>query len=672
MSGPVEGPFVDEFIDDFFAECDEHLATIRRVLLDLEGRPDARRKSLLQELSRALHTVKGLSGMVGLTTAEEVAHAMEDAVRALHADPVVDAALLEVVFAGEKLLEVSIDARRAGAPLVSADDYVARVRSMLSSKDGQRGAARSESTAVATSAAAPVAVIAASAPKRFEFAPSAQLAGRGIGVETIRQRLASLGTITATIPHVRPTGGLVFEFAVAMRDDAAPLEEWRNDGLTWDGEVDHEEVDGVVEPAGPGHSSVASAGSNVVRVDLSRLDDLMRMVGELVVSRARLADALSRVNAKASTAWEDVLESNETIERQLRTMREGVMRIRLIQVGEVFERMRFAMRDIMRETGKNIHLEFAGQETQIDKLVVDRILEPLLHLVRNSASHGIESPEERIARGKPVNGRISLRARAAGDRIILEVEDDGGGIDVDSVSRRANEMGLLTRGESVGPERLLEVLCEPGLTTRESADRASGRGIGMAVVRTTIRGLGGDLFVDSIPGQGTRFTIELPLTLMITDALIVEISDQLMAIPQITLREIIPLDLGVVTRLENNEVMSYRGRVMPLVNLRALFKLTDRPSDKRHVLIVGNDNQQAGLVVDRLIGLREIVVHPIADPLITVPGVAGATELADGRVSLILDAGALVRASRARGAASQPVRLAGELTAGQREESAWA
>jgi two-component system, chemotaxis family, sensor kinase CheA len=431
-------------------------------------------------------------------------------------------------------------------------------------------------------------------------------------------------------------------------------------------------VDGVVEPAGPGHSSVASAGSNVVRVDLSRLDDLMRMVGELVVSRARLADALSRVDAKASTAWEDVLESNETIERQLRTMREGVMRIRLIQVGEVFERMRFAMRDIMRETGKNIHLEFAGQETQIDKLVVDRILEPLLHLVRNSASHGIESPEERIARGKPVNGRISLRARAAGDRIILEVEDDGGGIDVDSVSRRANEMGLLTRGESVGPERLLEVLCEPGLTTRESADRASGRGIGMAVVRTTIRGLGGDLFVDSIPGQGTRFTIELPLTLMITDALIVEISDQLMAIPQITLREIIPLDLGVVTRLENNEVMSYRGRVMPLVNLRALFKLTDRPSDKRHVLIVGNDNQQAGLVVDRLIGLREIVVHPIADPLITVPGVAGATELADGRVSLILDAGALVRASRARGAASQPVRLAGELTAGQREESAWA
>jgi two-component system, chemotaxis family, sensor kinase CheA len=197
---------------------------------------------------------------------------------------------------------------------------------------------------------------------------------------------------------------------------------------------------------------------------------------------------------------------------------------------------------------------------------------------------------------------------------------------------------------------LLDVICSPGFSTRDSADMASGRGVGMAVVRSTVRTLGGELFVDSVSGAGTRFTMELPLTLMITDALIFETGDQTMAIPQIALREILPLDRGAVTVFENNEVLSYRGRVIPLVNLRDTFRIRAKESAASHVLIVGNDVNLAGIVVDRLIGLREVVVHPVSDPLVDVVGVAGATELADGRVSLILDAAALVRSSRDRGA----------------------
>ena len=628
------GEFFQQFIDDYFSECDELLVTLRRTLLAIDS--DAAPEALqLQEIARALHTLKGLSGMVGLVAVEQTAHAMEDLVRALATTTTVNRALVELLFAGEAALEAGIEARRKGEPAHSAEDFVEQVR-----------------RAIAGSSAAPHALTvhrAAPVSCHFEFVPSAELAARGIGVEVIRQRLSSLGSITSIVPRVRQSGGVIFEFAVVMNAGSVPEERWRDDGMSWS--WDSDTAPGAtaavrVEPA-PHAVSVVGVGSNMVRVDLARLDDLMRMVGELVIMRARLGESLAHLSSStATTALDDLYEANDRIEHQLRTIREGVMRIRLVSVGEVFERMRFAMRDVAREAGKSIRLEFSGQETQIDKLVVDRMLEPLLHLVRNSASHGIENPAERRARGKPAEGVINLRAQAAGDRIVLEIEDDGAGIDTERVVRRARERGLVPANAELLPDALLDIICTPGFSTRETVDLASGRGVGMAVVRTTIRALGGELFVHSELGRGTRFTIELPLTLMITDALLMEIGDQAMAIPQVTLREIVPYEASSVTRFESNEVLSYRERVVPLVNLASLFRLTSRPDARRHVLIVGSDTHLAGLVVDRIIGLREIVVHPLTDPLTAVPGVAGATELADGRVSLILDAGALVRRSR--------------------------
>lgn len=637
------GAFFEQFIDDYFAECDEHLATFRRVLLTLDSDSPPQAISL-QDLARALHTLKGLSGMVGLVPAEQAAHAMEDVVRALAASGRANRGLIELLFAGERLLEGTIEARRRGDTIPSSEAYVEQVRLSVAAN-------APEAPAHAVTLHRPV----AAAPVRFEFVPSAELAGRGVGVEMIRQRLSELGDITSTVPRVRPQGGVAFEFVVSVRPGSLPDEQWRNDGLTWASEAGPSPVE-VHADASPANTPLSSAamGSNVVRVDLARLDDLMRMVGELVITRARLGESLSRLEGDAAgNAWDDLNEANDRIERQLRTIREGVMRIRLVSVGEVFERMRFAMRDVAREAGKTIRLEFSGQETQIDKLVVDRMLEPLLHLVRNSASHGIESPAERRARGKPLEGTIGLRAQTAGDRIVLQIEDDGAGIDTNRVIKRAAAMGLVPSDAELLPDALLDVICTPGFSTRETADMASGRGVGMSVVRTTIRALGGELFVHSELGRGTRFTIELPLTLMITDALVMEIGDQAMAIPQVALREIVPYDAAAVTRFESNEVLTYRDRVVPLINLSTLFRLPPSSGVSRHILIVGSDTHLAGLVVDRLLGLREIVVHPLTDPLTAVPGVAGATELADGRVSLILDAAALVRRSTEGGTADR-------------------
>jgi two-component system chemotaxis sensor kinase CheA len=277
------------------------------------------------------------------------------------------------------------------------------------------------------------------------------------------------------------------------------------------------------------------------------------------------------------------------------------------------------------------------------------MLEPLLHLVRNAASHGIESAEERQARGKRPEGRIALSARAEGDRIFLEVLDDGAGIDLEQVERRARDAGLIGRNEDLPESSLLDVLCAPGFSTRREADMSSGRGVGMAVVRSAVRGLGGDLSVQTAMGQGTRYIIELPLTLMITDALLFDVGDQSLAVPQLVLREIMELTPADVRRIENNEVIPYREGVLPLVRLRRVFNISSGDDAGRYVLIVGSEPSLTGLVVDRVVGLREIVVHPVTDPLIALPGIAGATELSNGRVSLIIDAAAIVRRGREEG-----------------------
>jgi two-component system chemotaxis sensor kinase CheA len=645
------GPFFEQFIDDYYAECDEHLAVVRRALLVLEERrgDEAAERHALE---RSLHTLKGLSGMVGLTSAERIAHAMEEWLRAeptAASDGAADPRLVETLFDGARLLERCVGARRAGTEPPDVSAYLVASES-ATGDGGASAAARDEPTAIAPAAEGTV--------YRFEFEPSRELAARGVGVETVRERLQSIGTLLAARPRVEIGGGVVFEFVVGVPAGVVPDEGWRSDRLSWSVDADaHAPGVGLATvtpaprvPAPASHAPIASAparaASNSVRVDLARLDDIMRLVGELVVSRARLDDSLRHADGDASD--ESLRETNAAMERQLRALREGVMRIRLVPIGEAFERMRFAVRDVARERGRLVALELAGEMTEIDKLVVDRMLEPLLHLVRNAVSHGIEAPDERRALGKLAEGRLALRAAASGDRIRVEVEDDGAGIAVDRVAERARAMGLIGSHATLDDEMLLDILCAPGFSTRGEADLASGRGIGMAVVRAAIRALGGELSLRTQRGVGTRFTAELPLTLMIVDALLVEIGPHTMAVPQPALREILRVDADTPTRFEANAVIPYRGGVLPLLSLRREFALGDDERDPLYVLVVGSDAHPAGLTVDRVLGLREIVVHPVTDPLVAMPGIGGATELGDGRVCLILDPAALVREAQER------------------------
>jgi two-component system chemotaxis sensor kinase CheA len=378
----------------------------------------------------------------------------------------------------------------------------------------------------------------------------------------------------------------------------------------------------------------------------------MQMVGELVITRARLGDNLKALKGSVSEPQLRTLrETNLALERQLRNLREGVMRVRLVPIGEIFARMQFVIRDIARESKKQIALELSGQTTEIDKFVVERMMDPLLHLVRNAVSHGLESQADRIAQGKSPEGKIALRAATAGEMVVIEIEDDGRGVDVEKVTKRARSQGLIATDATPDMATVLDIICSSGFSTRDQADLTSGRGVGMAVVKNTVQELGGFLTLDSRVGVGTKFTIQLPLTLAIAASLAVSIGGQTFALPQSSVREVLETQPTAITVFENNEIFSHRGSVLPLIRLADFFGLASTSSETQngkrlHVVVVGSGLNAVGLLVDRILGQREIVVRPLTDPLVQVVGIAGATELGDGRIVLILDTAALLHVGR--------------------------
>lgn len=628
--------FFDEFADDFHAESLEHLATLRRGLLAAEESVQAQRAVSAQtmtDITRSLHTVKGLSGMVGLTGAANLAHVMEESVRAATAGGAsMSERLIAVLIAAVQSLETFLAAYRTNSPMPDVENVLAQLQLAELVDDAPQAAVRS---------------------LRFVFTPAPEIAARGINVEVIRARLRELGEITAVAPRVTAAGGIAFDFTVALVSEREPDPAWLEDGLEWPAAAAASSPSEDVVVAEP--AAAPAPRSNLIRVDLARLDELLLLVGELVMSRTRIEDAVTRLRTdRSNQAFNAVEEASGQLERQLRDLRTAVMRVRLVQMGEVFERMRFVARDVAAETGKQARIHVEGGRTEIDKAVVERMLEPLLHLVRNAVSHGLEDADERRAGGKDPVGQIVLRADSIGDTIRVQVQDDGRGLDFEAIGRAAIEKGVVDAGTRVDNENVLDILCAPGFSTRASADMSSGRGVGMEVVRATIEDLGGELSIETAKNRGTCFTIHLPLTLMIVDALLVSVAGHTIAVPQPVLREVLRIEAEELVQLENNEIIRYRDAVLPVVRLDALFGFEAGVRDAvMHVLVVGSDANMTGVVVNRLLGLREIVVRSISDPLVSVPGIAGAAELSDGTVTLILDAAGAVRYAHERKAAGR-------------------
>lgn len=564
--------------------------------------------------------------MVGLTAAEQLAHHLESYLRELREGRLIlNEPGFDALGASVSLLEGVINARRNDQPLPSIDEMVVRLQNVSSDSaaTGRESAKKTDDSTAQT--------------RRWEieFIPTAELAERGVNVNSVRARLQEIGQLVQSRPVVKGAGEIAFQFILVTDAGKEALASLEADGLT----LKPAPVEVAPKPSQP---VPTIAPATIVRVDLDRLDELMRIIGELVISRTRLEDQVAELKRVTPVSvWRPLQETSLGIARQLRDLRESVMRVRMIQIGEAFERMTFVVRDLARESGKKVIVQLSGGETEIDKFLVERMMDPLMHLVRNAVSHGLETAAEREAQGKQPEGLLSLSAMTAGERIIIKIADDGRGVDRELVVARAKASGLSNGESDIDDAALLELICSPGLSTREEANRESGRGVGMDVVKKAIEELGGRMSLATKRGEGTTFTLELPLTLAIAEALIVSVNGQRFAVPQSAVREVLEVESAATKVLENNEIISYRGKVLPLLRLARVFDMEHQRGSSFHVLVLGEETNAVGLAVDRILGQREIVVRAIKDPLAQSKGIAGATELGDQRVVLILDISAL-------------------------------
>ncbi|HYP18124.1 MAG TPA: ATP-binding protein, partial [Opitutus sp.] len=594
------------------------MTAIRRSLGGVEaaadhGSPEAAHAPHIVALFRAVHSLKGIAAIAGVKAAEELAHATEDLLRALSGRAVpFTRERRELLIDAAQRLEALIGQHRAGKTLSGSADFTARLR--RAAQPGERREAGDASAPAKVPTRAPDGDLVAKAQARglelwrCTFAPTAELDRRGVNVSQVRERLGGEGEILSSVPAVLPNGGIQFVFFVGFRAPPADCVAWAADGLQCE-RVIAPAADPDTAPSAPTdeRSEVFSLmPSHLVRVDLSRLDELMRIAGELVIQRSRLADRIQRERG----ADEALKEIDHGLARSLRDLRKAITRVRLVPIAEIFTRMPLVIRDLAAESPKRARVVLEGNQTEIDKYLAERLKEPLLHLVRNAFSHGVETTSERRAAGKPEEATITLRAEGLGESVLIQVRDDGCGVDDQAVIARARSLGMPAPDE-VDSRGLLAILCAPGFSTREQADRVAGRGVGMAVVANTVRELGGTLALSTNAGVGTEFTLRLPLTLSITDAIIVTAGAETCAVPQGAVEELFQIEEVVARRIKDAEVVPYRDGLLPLVRLRAIFGLTASAQASITVLVLNSERGAVGLVVDRVISRREIVVRPL-------------------------------------------------------------
>ncbi len=632
-----------ELLDDFYAEYDELLLALREGLTRLEGKE--RGAKILEGLFRTTHTLKGISAIVGLRSAEELAHAMEELLRALSKGATeLTAGMVDDLLAAAHRLEQIGTAHRVRKPVPAVEDLLKALRATLP-KAASDSAGVVPVTPAAAEAVAPVDVEADARARglslwRAAFSPSAALDARKINVTTVRERLQEVGEILRATPIVKGKGVIVFEFLIASKTGPAETDSWAADGIVLTPVEPPAVVERTAENASASSEIETSslAPSHMVRVDLARLDDLMRITGEMVILRSRLEERLAQSGGLNPALKEVTLGFS----RSLREMREAIARVRMVPIAEIFARMPFVMRDLVRDSKKKVRVVLEGNQTEVDKYLVERLKEPLLHLMRNAFAHGIESAKERESSGKPAEATVTLRAQSVGESVLIRIRDDGRGINAAQVRARALAAGMVVP-DQLDAAALLKILCAPGFSTKDQADLAAGRGVGMAVVATTVRELGGLLTLESLPGQGTEFSLKLPLTLSIAAAIIVGVNGETCAVPQSAVDEILQVPATVVRAIGPTEVIPYREGLLPIVRLRRIFGAAPLVGATLTVLVVSSDRGSTGLVVDQVRSQREIVIRPLSDPLIRVPGIAGATELGDGRPILILDPNALTQ-----------------------------
>jgi len=624
---------VSKYAAIFLAESREHLSSCNHLLLKWERDPAG--TEAVGGLFRSIHTIKGMAATMGFTGVAELAHRMESLLDALRqARLTADEATFQLLFRAVDALGQGVEQAAAGRepPLDLA---------LAAALEAATGGTPLSAPVFEPGEAEPPRRRATDGPRgrsvQVVIRPDAVM--RGARAILAVRRAEVLGLVSAVRPSLVQLEREEFDGRLGFRIESRATEEELSAAIRTAGEVQHVRF----EEAAPVDVDGGAARHRQIRVDLRRLDRLMKQVGELVVAKNRLG--------VLATAGDDpsLAEVSDRIARLVSGMQAEVIASRMTPVGEVFERFPRLVRDLARDLGKRIRFDVEGEEIELDRSILDEIGDPLLHLIRNAADHGIEAPDIRVRAGKPPEGRILLAATRERNSVTLRVSDDGRGIDRAAIAAKARREGATDvvtapgESESVTDDVLLRVLARPGFSTAEEVSGVSGRGVGVDVAMTRVRQLGGTIEIRSEMGKGTTFLIRVPLTLAIVRALLADAGGERYAVPLAYVAETVEFDPRAVTALRSREALVVRDQVIPTVHLRDLVGSRGPAAPaRRPTVILEVGERRTALVVDALVGQQDIVVAPFDAPRGMPPYVGGATILADGAPALVLDAAALL------------------------------
>ena len=671
-----------QFHDAFFDESFEALDTMEAALLKLNvGAPEP---EIINTIFRVAHSIKGGSATFGFAEVASFTHTCETLLDELRSNR------MQVTRALTDLLLKSVDVMREMLRAVQHKSPIDAQRMADVQFDLELAIVQKNSQPTVAAAPAPLASVVEVAPARaagvhrwrIQFRPYPQLFAHGNDPLRMLRELADLGDLSVVVATQNLPGlceldpescylawdltvetdatreviDQVFDWAegdceLQIRDEKAALPAPGAKPASHTSEAQPPEAPRSVAADAVDAPKQGLGDGGSIRVSTEKIDELMNSVGELVITQSML----TQLGAKLSDDLSNQVRTGlAQLERNVRELQESVMRVRMLPISFVFSRFPRMVRDLSQRLGKQIELKLTGDQTELDKTVLEKIGDPLVHLVRNSVDHGIEMPHARAATGKPAIGVVSLEAYHKGGCIVVEVCDDGGGLQRERILAKARERGLVGPTDTLTDEQIYDLIFMAGFSTADQATDISGRGVGMDVVRRNIKELGGSIEVRSTDGVGSRFTITLPLTLAILDGQSVSVGRETYIVPLVTIIESLQLQARDVNRIAGHqEVFRFRDGYVPIVRLHEVFGVQSRATELHEglIMVVEGDGRRVGLFVDDLLGQQQVVIKSLETNFRRVDGVSGATILGDGAVALILDVPGLIRVASLRAAA---------------------
>jgi two-component system chemotaxis sensor kinase CheA len=667
---------LDQSIRDFVSEAEDILENLENSISQLMdiSTDDYRKPDIINAIFRSAHSLKGLSGMLNLDNLSDLSHHIESLLDSIRLDKIaLSSEVVDLLSYGVQLIVrmVHAVADGAGDGAVNRDDFLRDLERISSGQVSREGPDLSEFVALPEGLTE---VLSEYEEHRFRdnidkrvplyrVVCHLPLETFDVQLRELNNGIKEVGELLTTLPQTDggEEGTIGFQLFFTSREEENLIRErLRLNGMTLEG-VPYRS-DGPSRPAAEKQFPVEmerdlmedeiKGVSNSVRVDIAKLDNLMNLVGELVILRSNFTNIASRLKeVLIEVGSESLLEldkSNAEMEKKLVELRDSVMDIRMVPMGQLFSRLQRVSKKIARELNKKVTLEFSGGDTELDKMIMEEMVSPLLHMVRNSIDHGIEDAGERKAKGKPEIGQVRLSAYQQGNHVVLEVEDDGAGIDMEKVVQSGIRRGVLDEGVTYSEEDVVSLLFRPGFSTKDTATEISGRGVGMDVVRKELENIGGAVEIQSVKDKGTRVTLTLPITLAILQALMIRAGQRIFAVPLGSIEETIQLLPGDIKTMKGREVVNLRDRTLPLLRLEDIFNQPrEDTGEETFAIIIRMGNRTMGLAAGELLGKQDIVIKPLGETFSKTVGLAGAAELGDQSTVLVLDvAGLMMEAIR--------------------------